>query len=144
MEWEPWQGPEKCQRRLARPSPWGWVMAPSVVRDSWMHLSVMTHSYLFHPDHHQPLKPQLCISGVLGLSVPMVCSPLWCHPQSRPKKALCMSWTIYSFLWISRTKPGGECHEQVLLPWRTSICSHHADGMEVPRRVQSYKCLPPA
>lgn len=135
MECEPWQGPEKSQRKLAWPSPWDWMMAPSVFKDSRMHFSLITPiSSILGP--HQPLKAQLCTSGILGLFLPIVCSSLWYYPQYRTKETLLYVTDHLQF----RLDFKGECRERFLLSWRASLCSCHAGGIEVHRRIQSYQC----
>lgn len=106
-----WENSKKAGITL---SPWGWVMAPSVVKDSRMHFLLISYSHLLHPIPHQPPKPNLCISAVLGLLISTVCSPLWCQSQYGTKGASLYVRDHPRCLWMSRTEYEGECLEHFL------------------------------
>lgn len=91
------------------------------------------------PGPHQPLKPQLCISGVLGLFISTSGFPLCVTHRTEPKKPICLSWSVPCFLWIPRTKHGGEGLEHLPQPYRALFCSHHEDGMKVLWRIRSLR-----
>lgn len=134
MECEPWQGPEKSQRKRARPSPWDWVMASSVVKDSRMHFSLITPiSSILGP--HQPLKAQLCSFGILGLFLPIVCSSLWCYPQYRTKETPLYVMDHLQFHLGFQMKKNIMCFSSC----RGEV--HFAPAMQMEQRFTGESCL---
>lgn len=112
-------------------------MAPSVVKDSRMHFSLLTPiSSILGP--HQPLKAQLCISGILGLFLPIVCSSLWCYLQYGTKKnpSICHGPSIISFGFQGQSMKENivsvsSCHGEL----------HFAPAMQVEQRFTGESSL---
>lgn len=102
---------------------------------------LITYSHLFHPRSPSASESPTVyfwytrVISTYSLLFSVVLPTVW-----NQKKPLCMSWIIYNFIWVSRTKYEGEYRECFLLSWRASLCSCHAGGIEVHRRIQSYQC----